>query len=386
MPSRHSNQSASLAQLAGETAGNARPRPGRPKLAALMVAGMLGGFVGTADAFVPMQGAPANQAMTPVALPALGVAPSTPMPALAAAKAATAGSAGRWASVSGLSWRSGSACLKSGWEGFRNRRNDVYIEFAGRNRFAEVVRLVKSYHVSRYRSMPGRLSLGLPMLTNDVRARWQDCISGKFDRHFREIGLALKNGGLGDAIIRLGWEANGSGFPWNIKGQVEAYKACFRREVNVLKSAAPGLQIDWNMKKNTEGPVGAHMLYPGDQYVDIIGVNYYDQYPRFVNQATWDKYHNSMYKGGPRGLGSWIKFAKARGKKLSLPEWGVWNESRGGDNPFFIQKMHETFKRNAGVIAYEGYFNCSKARHRLYTAGINPKSSAMYKQLWSRGG
>ena len=44
--------------------------------------------------------------------------------------------------------------------------------------------------------------------------------------------------------------------------------------------------------------------------------------------------------------------------------------------------MHDTFKANAGSIAYEGYFNC-QSRHQIYNAGRNPKVSAKYKQLWS---
>jgi hypothetical protein len=343
-----------------------------------------------ADAFVPVRASGLSAA-------AVTTQPLSPLPGgeeggitlvthRAGKAASSAGSSGGWSSVSGLSWRSGNACWSSTWESYRNRKSDVYITFTPRNRWSSVVSHVKQYVIGKYKNKPGRLSLGLAMLTDDTRAQWQSCISGKFDQYMLEIGRALQSSGRGNSIIRLGWEANGSGFPWNIKGQVEPYKACFRRQVQKLKSVAPGLQIDWTMKKNTEGPVGAQSLYPGDQYVDIIGVNTYDRYPAIRTEADWNSFYNATHKGGPWGFGSWVQFAKSHGKKLSVPEWGIWNERPGGgDNPFYIQKMYDTFRKNASTIAYEGYFNCL-ARHQIHSPGKNPKASAKYRALWASGG
>ena len=39
---------------------------------------------------------------------------------------------------------------------------------------------------------------------------------------------------------------------------------------------------------------------------------------------------------------------------MSYPEWGVGNF---GDNPFFIQQMHDWFMKNEGSIAYAAYFD-----------------------------
>jgi hypothetical protein len=305
--------------------------------------------------------------------------------ALVVPVAARAGSS--WTSESGLSWRSGQAChTRYDLERHRGRRHDVYVEFSGRSNFADVVRTVSNWHPRVYAQRPGRLSLALPMLTNDMRFEWQRCLNGSLDRYFLDIGRALHSKGLGSAIIRLGWEANGSGFPWKIRENVSEYKTCFQRQVRLLRSVAPGLQIDWTMRKATEGRHGAHMLYPGDQFVDIIGVNYYDWWPAARTQRDWDAAYSSTYQGGPRGLGTWLAFARSRGKKLSVPEWGVaTGAGAGGDNPFYVQKMHETFRRNASSIAYEGYFNCGD-RHRLYPNTLFPRSSAAYRQFWSSGG
>ena len=39
---------------------------------------------------------------------------------------------------------------------------------------------------------------------------------------------------------------------------------------------------------------------------------------------------------------------------MSYPEWGVGNF---GDNPFFIQQMHDWFVKNQDNIAYAAYFD-----------------------------
>ena len=39
---------------------------------------------------------------------------------------------------------------------------------------------------------------------------------------------------------------------------------------------------------------------------------------------------------------------------MSYPEWGVGNF---GDNPFFIQQMHDWFMKNEDSIAYAAYFD-----------------------------
>ena len=47
--------------------------------------------------------------------------------------------------------------------------------------------------------------------------------------------------------------------------------------------------------------------------------------------------------------------AVAHGKQLSIPEWGVWGRADGhggGDNPFYIAKMHEFMTDPANRVAY----------------------------------
>ena len=56
----------------------------------------------------------------------------------------------------------------------------------------------------------------------------------------------------------------------------------------------------------------------------------------------------------PFGLEWQRDFAARHGKLMSFPEWGVGNF---GDNPFFVQQMHDWFVKNDRNIAYAAYFD-----------------------------
>lgn len=288
---------------------------------------------------------------------------------------------------SGLPWASGAKCARPGFEQWRGRREDIEMYSITHKNWKTVVsetsRLVQSLDGHPW------LSVTIPMLTDDTRADWSDCIAGKFDTYMRQIAGIFRARGLPNTVIRLGPEANGSGFPWNILGHVTEYKACWQREVKALRSVEPSLKMDWAMRKSTEGSSSVAQLYPGDKYVDIVGVSYYDRF--WTTLPPWQDYANSTYLGGPQGIYPFWFFAHQHHKKISVPEWGIWNEAgHGTDNAFYIQKMYQFFQFAAekGDMAYETYFNCDPAgspRHEIYPGLTNPKASAMYRTLWKRG-
>ena len=150
----------------------------------------------------------------------------------------------------------------------------------------------------------------------------------------------------------------------------------------ILREADPTIRTEWcNIKKG--GQPGSIMnYYPGDDYVDIFGVNYYDGWPPLSTQAIWDSQYYADYKGGPWGIGAWAAEARRRGKKIACSEWGI-NAGRYdcADNPLYIENMHQFFSANADILAYENYFN-QKGYHQLTPNDLNPRSSARYKQLW----
>lgn len=290
--------------------------------------------------------------------------------------------------ASGLTWSSGAGCYTGAFDNWRGRPSDIYTFWAAQSTWSEAIRSISWYQ--KYASMSGRLSLGLPMLTRDTRGRFDMCNRGAYDSQVREIGRRLQSLGLGDSIVRLGWEMNHSSFPWAVPpDQKSAYKSCFQRQANLLRSQAPNLLIEWNPKKGNSYGYDVRDIFPGSAYVDIIGVDFYDGWAAMNNESQWNRNYNATKYGGPNGIGSWLAFARSQGKRLAVPEWGVCqgcNDPQQTDNPFFIRKMNDFFRSNSSDIAYESYFNCTYAykgkSYRLFPVRDNPRASAEYQARW----
>ena len=181
-------------------------------------------------------------------------------------------------------------------------------------------------------------------------------------------------------IIRLGWEFNNQSPQWGSPAQ---FAACFRQIQATVSAIAPGLIWDWNVNRGPSSQMpGDSVLqaYPGNRYVNLIGVDSYDDWPPADTPGGWQTQLN-----GPYGLNYWLKFAKAHGKLLSVPEWGVasgglWPGHEGGDDPGYIKDMHGFFTASTKSIAYESYYDDQGTS--IYNPVQNPLASAEYARLW----
>ena len=194
------------------------------------------------------------------------------------------------------------------------------------------------------------------------------CAGGSYDEPQRRVARLLAANSVGDAEIRLGWEASGNWFPWSAVGvPPEQWKTCFTRIARAMKSAAPRLRIGWFMAK--KGRLDVRALYPADAPITNIGISHYDD--------AYDRFGYETYLGGPWGLRAWLAFARAKGKRFALGEWGV---GRAGDNPTYIRDMYEFLREAGGAIAHEAYFNTGT--YQLFPIAGNPRSSALYRELF----
>jgi hypothetical protein len=146
-----------------------------------------------------------------------------------------------------------------------------------------------------------------------------------------------------------------------------------------LGPVPPALQWDWNVNRGvSSGLADPTQAYPGNSYVDIVGVDSYDWWPAATTAAGWQSQLN-----GKQGLNYWLTFAEAHGKPLSVPEWGNVSSgtSTGGDDPQYVQDMKGFFAANAGHIAFEGNFQgAPSSAGGSYGAGTRlPAASAAYQ-------
>jgi hypothetical protein len=163
-----------------------------------------------------------------------------------------------------------------------------------------------------------------------------------------------------NAILRLGWEFDGGIFAWSATtpGAEASYATYFRRIVTSMKSVAgERFKFVWNPDAAAfnDGPYDVTAAYPGNAYVDYIGLDAYDEStitPRTGYQA-WRETTLPDLKLAQ-------KFAATEGKPLAIPEWGVAITSGGeglGDDPVYINKFLDWMKAPANDVVYESYFN-----------------------------
>jgi hypothetical protein len=259
---------------------------------------------------------------------------------------------------------------------------DVVVDWPARASWDDIVN--PDWLYDTWKNTPYTKIFGVaPLPEKDDSATMAGCAAGDYNDKWREFGQNIQNAGLADeSVIRLGWEFNGDWYKWSANNPGQ-FAECWRQIVTSAESTAPALLWDWNVNRGRGASVvDARDAYPGDSYVDIVGVDSYDMWPGVTDEASWAKHYSAQF-----GLKFWSDFARAHGKKLSVPEWGVYpaNEGpNGGDNAYFIAKMRGFFKSEGSHLAYESYFNESEAyiAGSLFDPPQNPAAAARYKSLF----
>lgn len=254
----------------------------------------------------------------------------------------------------------------------------------------EIIR-TSNWHIETFGTSPAILAYGLPLLPNNSGDTLADVARGERDDIFRQIATLLLTNGRGNSIIRVGWEANGAWFPWNTTvDTADEYRAAFRRVVGVMKQQAPDLVFDFDigcgvkLRGQTDRMDALTKLYPGDDVVDLIGCDTYDwHHTKSLDEHGWTA---TQRPSDSPGIADVADFARAHGKGLTVPEWGLASPAEGGpgDNPYFIAKMRGFFEANADILVLESYFSepTTSLANSIWEPDQNPRSSKEYARLW----
>ena len=230
-----------------------------------------------------------------------------------------------------------------------------------------------------------------------------DVIAGKYDSYYRKVRNLAIAAGHDDMIIRLGHEADGNWYGWQVVDNQEvinAYKNAFRHVVNLFREdvnvpdPTPGnpkktkninpknFMFDFQgtylfnkILKCTDNPgedeakcTGNRKffdaVYPGDDYVDILGVDLYNT-NLLIPPITKNGQSNGQIIGKDWSrlqtlVNDVQSFASDHRKFFSVPEWGYIDSFAGisdsmctknnptqlqwlhcfyGDNPEFVMKL-----------------------------------------------
>ncbi|KPC81023.1 MULTISPECIES: glycoside hydrolase family 26 protein [Streptomyces] len=202
---------------------------------------------------------------------------------------------------------------------------------------------------------------------DEVRGLLRAGAEGQFDEHFRRLAERLVLLGVPDTVIVLGWEMNGTTYTHRCGPDPAAWKAYWKRIVTAMRSVSgQEFRFDFAPSRGRDA-VPWTECYPGDDVVDIIGMDSYDQPPA----RTFDEQVNEPY-----GLRKQVDFAAEHGKPISFPEWGLF---RNGDNPEYMRRMLEWMDQHKPV--YQTITDYCP--HGVWQCADNPESSAVFREMLS---
>ncbi|MFJ8807962.1 glycoside hydrolase family 26 protein [Streptomyces sp. NPDC102490] len=225
----------------------------------------------------------------------------------------------------------------------------------------------------RTREADRMLVLNVPMMErneehvddDEVRALLRQGAAGRFDHHFRALAERLVTLKVPDTVLVLGWEMNGTTYTHRCGPDPEAWKTYWNRIVTTMR-AVPGQKFRFDFAPSRgRDAVPWTQCYPGDATVDIVGMDSYDQ-PRGM---SFDEQVKEPY-----GLQAHVDFAKAHGKPVSYPEWGLF---RNGDNAAYMRRML------AWMDEHKPVYNTvtDYCPHGVWQCDDNPRSTAVYRSV-----
>ena len=200
------------------------------------------------------------------------------------------------------------------------------------------------------------------------------------DEAYNRVADRLIASGHDDTILRIGWEGDigvpGTvGYPWSftLQGSHVEYVQAFRHVAQLFKAKCPRFRVDYQgngpwstINPATKTPCG-DSAYPGDDVVDIIGVDIYDRDEWPTRQLDLDYCRD---------------LAKRHRKPMSVPEWGIWLPSNG-DNPAFIHNMADWLETAPATGPASLAYNCYFWGEKRSTLDAAPKSKAAWVERFS---
>lgn len=212
------------------------------------------------------------------------------------------------------------------------------------------------------------------IVTGETLAEASD---GDFNAYWRQAAQTIANGTTGDdpIYIRTGWELNGKGwFPWSATGHVTDFVEAFREFVTVFRSVSDRFRFEWNINE-AWGGLDPATAYPGDAYVDVIGMDFYWR-PQYQGTDPVAAFNTLVYRE-KYGL-QWLEnFAAQHNKPTGYSEWSIT-----GDNAAPFLRLVSDWIKSHNVL-YQGYWDALHGGNDgMLSDGTEPNSGAAFRSLF----
>jgi hypothetical protein len=218
-----------------------------------------------------------------------------------------------------------------------------------------------------------------------------DVANGAGDAAWNTMADRMMSRGFDDAIIRVGHEMDGGTWRGRMsaRGKEAAYVAAFQRIVSVMRARQPANKWRFVLNPTQQwalqlGSDWLAKVYPGDNFCDAIGLDFYDAWAPGYEQTPADRAVLQQARWADFFLPQLEvtkAFAKARGKPMMFCEWGAhWYVDRTGlqrggmDNPYWMEQTAKWILDPANNVVAHCYYNTNGV-------GFNPNDRT--RDQWS---
>ncbi|WP_160000751.1 glycosyl hydrolase, partial [Roseomonas sp. 18066] len=228
---------------------------------------------------------------------------------------------------------------------------------------------------SLWQGIDNSILWSVPLMVTDGSASLKTAATGSYNNYYASVAKSLLASRAGDndpIYIRTGWEFNGDWFAWNAIGKEQDFIGAFRQFVDSFRSVSSRFKFEWNVNY-AEGGIDPAKAYPGDAYVDIVGMDFYwtPEYQGSDPTAAFNKIANAKY-----GL-KWLEaFAAAHGKPTSYSEWGI-NSNNAGE---YLKLVKEWFSTHN--VVYQSFWDYTMDKVTSLSDGSLPNAGNAFKDLF----
>ncbi|WP_426227798.1 glycoside hydrolase family 26 protein [Pseudarthrobacter sp. DSP2-3-2b1] len=175
--------------------------------------------------------------------------------------------------------------------------------------------------------------------------------AGDFDPYISQWAAALASWGK-PVMLRFAHEMNGDWYPWAeaVNGNSPGDYVQAWRHVHALVSAAGATNVNWVWAPNGGGSVENSALYPGDAYVDTVGLDAYN----WGTTQVWSSWQLPVAVFGPHLAELRII---APGKQIVITETA--STETGGSKPEWNAALVSYLRTQPDVSGFV-WFNLNK--------------------------
>lgn len=225
---------------------------------------------------------------------------------------------------------------------------------------------------------------------------WQAEANGVHDAFYHQLFANLKTlrAGKGATYVRPWYEFNGNWMPYSVgAGDIASFKQAWIRVAAIARQEFPDVKLVYCASAANGSDVYA--AFPGKEYVDVGGIDFYNNYPFVTTQQGFDAKADNA--AGAYSLNDLTRFYGEQGLPVAINEWSNQGAQRGvaegggGESPQFIASMHDWMATHAGDgtpqagrLLYEVQFNLWPDQFQLFPTDqtVQPQTAAKYAELF----